>query len=300
MWKNFFYYSKSDRRIVILLSVVIVVLLGMCFFIRGDGQWWRKVVVDVDSSWFHSDTLRYLRYPKRAYSQYNIAYREDGRPVELFPFDPNTADSAHFVRLGLRRFQIQNIMKYRAHRGVWHSPSDFRRLYGLTEEKFLQLLPYITIAPRFHRKDSVRHDTSTYKPLYPVKYSEPTVVDLNACDTSALMCVPGIGSGYARQIVAYRERLGGFYSVDQLSDVKGLSSDVKTWFVVQHPRIRRINLNKLSLNQLRSHPYINFYQARVIVEHRRKHGPLLSLSDVALYEEFSSNDIERLSHYVEF
>ncbi|MBR6285979.1 MAG: helix-hairpin-helix domain-containing protein [Bacteroidaceae bacterium] len=297
MWKDYFYYSRSDRRIIVLLSFVINILAVLCLFVRKDGK---VNVVQASPVTYKNDSSRFHRYPKFEKRKYDIAHREDGRPVELFPFDPNTADSSQLARLGLRRFQIRNIYKYRAHKGVWHEPMDFSRLYGLSEEKFLQLLPYITIASKFHRKDSVKRDTAQFKPLYTVKYDEPTIVDLNLCDTSVLKRVPGIASGFARQIVAYRERLGGFYSVAQLSDIKGLSSESQRWFVVNKPALRKINLNKLSLNQLKSHPYINFYQARVITEHRRKHGPLSGLDDLSLYEEFSKVDIERLKHYAEF
>lgn len=37
-------------------------------------------------------------------------------------------------------------MKYRQRRGRWRSPDDLRRLYGLSEEDFQRLRPYIRIA----------------------------------------------------------------------------------------------------------------------------------------------------------
>jgi DNA uptake protein ComE-like DNA-binding protein len=61
-----------------------------------------------------------------------------------------------------------------------------------------------------------------------------------------------------------------------------------------------MNLNKLTLNQLRRHPYINFYQARAICDYSRLKGPLQSLGQLRLLNDFTPTAIERLQPYVEF
>jgi DNA uptake protein ComE-like DNA-binding protein len=72
------------------------------------------------------------------------------------------------------------------------------------------------------------------------------------------------------------------------------------WFKLEDEIQRKIDINKVGLEELRAHPYLNFYQAKVIVEHRRKKGPIKSLSQLALYEEFTEKDLERLSAYISF
>ena len=72
------------------------------------------------------------------------------------------------------------------------------------------------------------------------------------------------------------------------------------WFALGDESIRKLEINKASLEQLRSHPYLNFYQAKAIVEHRRKRGDIKSLSQISLYEEFTEKDLQRLSAYVSF
>ena len=61
-----------------------------------------------------------------------------------------------------------------------------------------------------------------------------------------------------------------------------------------------MNVNKLTLNELKRHPYLNFYQARAINDYRRLKGPLKSLDDLSLLPDFTPQDIERLRPYVEF
>ena len=152
------------------------------------------------------------------------------------------------------------------------------------------------------RKDTVKQRQSLPKKEYvkAFKYPEGTLVDVNSADTTELKKIPGIGSGIAGSIVRYRERLGGFYALSQLEEVKHVTPELLDWFKLEHDSIQKLKINKAGLDKLRAHPYLTFYQAKVIVEHRRKKGPIKSLSQLALYEEFTEKDLERLSAYISF
>ena len=159
----------------------------------------------------------------------------------------------------------------------------------------------------FPKKKPQRKDTVKQRQFLPkkdyvkaFKYPEGTLVDVNSADTTELKKIPGIGSGIAGSIVRYRERLGGFYALSQLKEVKYVTPDLLKWFKLGNDSIRKVEVNKAGLDILRAHPYLNFYQAKVIIEHRRKKGPIKSLSQLALYEEFTEKDLNRLSAYVSF
>ena len=224
------------------------------------------------------------------------------RREELFAFDPNTADSTALLRLGLQPWQVRSIYKYRARGGVYRHPDDFARLYGLTAGQFRRLRPYIRISPDFlpalqavapapARRDSLR---------YPLKLKPGETVELNGADTAELRRVPGIGPYYARAIVRYGERLGGYVSTTQLDEIEGFPPEAKPYFTISRPNPRRLNLNELPLSRLRRHPYISFYQAKAIVDYRRQHGRLRSLADLRLSRDFPPEAISRLEPYVEF
>lgn len=136
--------------------------------------------------------------------------------------------------------------------------------------------------------------------LYPSKYSEGTVVDLNRADTTELRRIPGIGPVFSRRIVAYRELLGGYARVEQLREVYGLEDDFSQWFTIKTPPYRRLNLNRLGVKELVRHPYLTYAQARAIVNHRKQFGRIDSLSQLSLYEEFSAEELKRIEPYVEF
>ena len=127
-----------------------------------------------------------------------------------------------------------------------------------------------------------------------------TELNLNHADTTELKKIPGVGSGIARSIVNYRQRLGGFYRIEQLQEIHLDYRQLQAWFTITPSEIRRINLNRVGIERLRNHPYINFYQAKALVEYRKKKGILHNLKPFALYEEFTESDLERLSHYVCF
>ena len=163
-------------------------------------------------------------------------------------------------------------------------------------------LSYQSDVRKKQRKDTVRQKDSLPKKEYvkAFKYPEGALVNVNLADTVELKKIPGIGSGIAGNIVRYRERLGGFYALSQLEEVKHVTPELLKWFKLENDSIRKMEINKMSLDKLRAHPYLNFYQAKVIIEHRRKKGQIKSLSQLALYEEFTEKDLERLSAYISF
>lgn len=135
---------------------------------------------------------------------------------------------------------------------------------------------------------------------YQVKLKAGEHVVLNTADTTQLKMVPGIGSYFARKVVQYGERLGGYVSVDQLDEIENFPLDAKDYLVIENAQPHKLNVNTLSLNDLKKHPYINFYQARAITDYRRLHGPLKSLQDLRLSKDFPPEVIERLTPYVEY
>jgi DNA uptake protein ComE-like DNA-binding protein len=136
------------------------------------------------------------------------------------------------------------------------------------------------------------------------KFPAGTVVELNEADTVLLMRIPGIGPSFAKRITAYRKVLGGFHRIEQLQEIYGmyeeLYAQIAPYFNINPENIVCIPVNKASLEQLRAHPYLNFYQAKAIVELRKKRGQLTGIEDLQLLEEFTPEDWLRISSYLAF
>ena len=295
MIRDFFYLQKSDRKVILTLLGVIVVALGIIFLTGGEQK---------DKTAMGDSLIRDHKSVDKGKSYYYVAPKH----VERFAFDPNTADSTQLLRLGLQPWQVRNIYKYRAAGGVYRKPEDFAKLYGLTVKQYRELEPYIRISSDYlpastlvrqesksqsEVRDSARHH-------YPVKIRETERVVLNTADTTALKTVPGIGSYFAKRIVQYGQRLGGYVSIDQLDEIENFPQEAKSYLVVESSPPHKLNVNQLSLDELKRHPYINFFQAKVITDYRRLHGPIKSLQDLRLSKDFPPEAIERLLPYVAY
>lgn len=291
--RDFFYINKSDRRVfvaLLLLGLVAFVAVGILDDDVSDEETAQPV-----AGWQRGSQ----RQPKS-----EPYYQTEARRVERFPFDPNTADSTQLLRLGLQPWQVRNIYRYRASGGIYRSKDDFARLYGLTVKQYRELEPYIRISSDYQPASTlVSSAADNYRDtlFHTSKIREGETVGLNVLDTAMLQRVPGIGSYYARRIVAYGQRLGGYVSVEQLNEIDDLPADVKKYVrVTGEAHVRQLAINHLSLNELRRHPYINYYQARAIVDYRRQHGTITDLQQLSLLPDFSPEAIARLRPYVSY
>ena len=303
--------NRNDRRVLIVTIITGVLILLGIFLLGEDTSSPGKS--NISGNPRDSRHTRYSRDP-------GMSYTVPVRQPETFYFDPNTADSTQLLRLGLQSWQVRNIYKYRARGGVYRKKEDFARLYGLTVKDYRRLEPYIRISEDYlpavtlvrkrggedkdDRNYSVYSNYSENKKRdsvrYPVKLREGEHLVLNTADTSLLRQVPGIGSYYAKEIVRYGKWLGGYVSVDQLDEIDHFPKESKKYFVITHANPRKLNVNKLSIQQLRRHPYINFYQAKAITDYRRLHGDIKSLNDLRFSSDFTEADIRRLIPYVEY
>lgn len=294
MIREFFYLQKSDRKVILTLLVVIVSVFTMIFLTGGDST---------ESTAQQKDSSQSRTNKNYIYDSYTP------KKVERFTFDPNTADSTQLLRLGLQDWQVRNIYKYRAAGGIYRKPLDFAKLYGLTVKQYRELEPYIRISndylpastlvnekESYTRKDT--KDSVTYQ--RPSKIKETEHIVLNTADTTSLMTIPGIGPYYARKIIQYGNRLGGYVSVDQLDEIDDFPTEAKKYLVINTPSPKKLNINQLSLKELKRHPYINFYQAKAITDYRRLHGSIHSLNELRLLKDFSPEVIKRLTPYVAY
>lgn len=304
MWKDFFYFTHTERQGIIVLVVLILAVLTIGHFVsktnKGDEvAQIKKEIFQKEYSYFMK-TIRQdsaLEYERKEYYDF---YHKHSK-VELIPFDPNKADSFTLVKTGMYPWMVKNILRYRLKGGKFYKPEDLKKIYGMTNTLYDKLSPYLYIESKEYKKDTInlllsskiRKDT-----LY--KYPTGTKIDLNHSDTTELKKIPGIGSGISKMIIGYRKKLGNYYSVNQLKEINLNVEKLKPWFIVNRFETIRININKSSIRELMRHPYINFYQAKVIVEYVKKKGNIQSLKQLRLLEEFNAEDFERLEPYIGF
>lgn len=313
--KDFFYFSKSQRiGIIVLLSLIVLTLAGGILLpyifpkkemvvdekFMAEAKEFKSTLKDREPTWTdYSKNSNYTRYDRKFNKEENSHYK-------LFTFDPNTADSADFVRLGLKPFIAKNILNYRRKGGKFKNADGFAKVYGISPEKLEELKPYISV------KEDVKNITEDKGRVAEDKTSTATiskkqniVLELNSADTASLKLIKGIGTSFAKRIVSYRNILGGYASVEQLKEVYGMKPEmyeqIRNSFTVNPSGIRKININTASIEKLKSHPYLrDFEKAKAVYEYRRKKVKLKSIDDLKVLDELNEDDLRKMEPYLEF
>ena len=218
---------------------------------------------------------------------------DESPPAQLFYFDPNTISAEGWKQLGLRSKTIGTILKYLSKGGRFYDALDLKKIYGLRAEEYGRLEQYIRInkpatdgeaivkkrAPYYAREQSDQRQPSNN-----IRPPSKRIIDINTADTTDWINLPGIGSKLAARIVTFRERLGGFYDIEQIRETYGLADSTFQKILPllakgDHP-IKKININTATPEILKQHPYIKWNLASAIIRYREQHGPFTSLESL--------------------
>lgn len=309
MWKDYFYFSKGQRSgIIILICLILFVIvlntLLPLFYKKTEpaiNQDFLTEVQEFNRSLVLRDSLwkqKYEQNYQNRYRNYPLLTQQNNREnYSLFGFNPNTADSVTFIKLGLKPYVASNIIRFRKKGGSFKTTDSFSKVYGLSSEKFNELEPYIEIT------DNKSANIDSTK-LVVEKKVQNMLVELNSADTTELMKIRGIGRFLAKGIVRLRDQLGGFVSVEQVREVYGMKDEnfdkIKSSLKVNTTNIRKTNVNIASVEKLNAHPYLNFYQSKAIYELRRKKGKLKNCDELLSLSELNAETIEKIKPYLVF
>jgi competence protein ComEA len=219
--------------------------------------------------------------------------------TRTFPFDPNVASKEDFISLGFSKSYSNRIAAYRAKGGKFHIKSDLLKIHGADTALYQNLYSFINL-PELRGPNNLSASNERIIGMDKINFKKS---DLNEADTTQLMKVYGIGKKLSERIIKYRDRLGGFISIEQLKEVYGLDSallsDLGARFLVYanyEPHL--IPLNNATGKELSSHPYLSFKLANAIVAYRFQHGKFDSLDDLAKVQLMTEADIKRIRPYL--
>lgn len=306
MWKDFFYFSKGQRTGIIVLICLIIITIIATFLLpylipqkTSSENEFVDEALRFEQTLVSRDSLRRAQWEQKYDSLYQHAKPEakTAEKYSLFTFDPNTADSVTFVKLGLKSFVASNILKFRVKGGNFRTPESFSKVYGISPEKFNELKPYITIT---ESKQLVKDSIKTTSPTK----IKNLIVELNSADTTELLKVYGIGRGFAKAIVRFRQQTGGFVSVEQLRELYGMTDDnfnkISPSCRVNLELVKKIQINTASVERLNAHPYLNFYESKAIYEYRRRKGKIKTPEELKSIPELKPEVIHKIQPYFSF
>lgn len=198
---------------------------------------------------------------------------------ELFRFDPNTLPAEGWQKLGLNDRTIRILINYRNKGGRFYKPEDLKKVWTMPVGFYDRIKDLVSIPPV--EKTSYPIFTSTQ---YPREERKIQPVNINEADTAAFIALPGIGPVLAGRIINFRNKLGGFNSVDQVGETYGLPDStfqkLRPYFTMNERGVRKININTATKDELAAHPYIDWKLSNAMVEYRNQHGLYRSLDDL--------------------
>ncbi|NTE00074.1 helix-hairpin-helix domain-containing protein [Agrobacterium tumefaciens] len=222
------------------------------------------------------------------------------RAENLFNFDPNTLNVEGWQSLGLSFKQAKSIVNYTDKGGKFYKPEDLKKMYVISPERYIKLMPYIQIEKNItgYPHENVVYEKKVYlkKPLQ--------IIDINTADSAQLDEVKGIGGAFATRILKYRERLGGFHKKEQLMEVYGLDSvkynEIKDQISMSTVTLKVININTAVFNDLKTNPYLSYKQINAIIQYRKQHGNYINISDLKKIAILNQKVIDQIAPYFSF
>lgn len=289
--RAFFGFSRTETNAFLILLPLIIVIL----FSGPVLQWWAtRHPVDHSADERSLDSIvQALRWdvPDSVNKQSAVA------EIEFSQFDPNIISAEEFEQLGLPPFIALRITRFREKGGVFRKAEDLQKIYGLDSSWFASAKPWIKIAP------SVAISSPAKRTSEETKESTKTLLDINEADSIQLVNVYGIGPTLSRRIRTFRDKLGGFVSLDQLREVYGLDTaaqrELKKKFEIRDDFLpKKININTASAELLSTHPYIKRKEANAIVAFRMQHGDLTSFDQLREIKLLTPEWIDKVLPYL--
>jgi DNA uptake protein ComE-like DNA-binding protein len=153
-----------------------------------------------------------------------------------------------------------------------------------------------------NKKDFIDRSSVNYS-SYSYTRKIPENLDINRADSSVWVRLPGIGIKLAARIIHFRDKLGGFYSVEQLRETFGLADStflkIRPYLHMDPIALRRIDLNGADLETLQAHPYIRRDLAEAIIRYREQHGGFDSVAELRQLARMDQEKFLELRPYLE-
>lgn len=275
--KDYFQFNKKERNGILLLSCLLLLLILFYQFSHLLKQESRT-----DFSSFEK-ALAELEYEQEP----TIEKQKDS----LFYFNPNTLADKGWLVLGLPSTKLSVLRNFQKSGAIFKTKTDLKHCFAITDAFYEKVEKYISI-PEIKKTET------------PINKTKKTnqIVELNQADSLQLISINGVGPFYAKQILKYRKELGGFRNYDQLTEIWGLENleiqKLKQQTSIDTLHIRKVNVNTIELEQLKLHPYLNYKQAKMILNYRKQHGDFKQVKDIRKIKPISPELFRKIAPYL--
>lgn len=293
--KSFSSFSKKELNgVFLLISLIIIVLASPWFF---------KRLAKVQSYDFENFKMEAKSFKNASKLNLVNDVKLNIAKIRYFNFDPNSISDSEWAQLGLSDKQIKVLRNYVNKGGKFLKNDDLKRIYSITESQYQLLEPYIRI-PERELKSKYPEKKHVIKPNNLSVKAQLPIIELNAADSLQLLKIRGIGPAFASRIIRFRNRLGGFYKLEQLQEVYGIDSlkfsQIKDQIRVDADLIQKINVNTATFEQFKKQPYLSYKQINALIQYRRQHGNFKTIDDLKKIVVLNEEIIRKIEPYFTF
>ena len=282
-----FVISKRSKR---GLLVLILASLGLIFFPRVYMFFQKEEAFVINSEQIAEFERTHKKFEKRNYSNYYSKKKKYKAPDSKF--NPNTYTLSDWINLGLSEKQSVVILKFTA-RGIY-TEEDLKRIFVIPDVLFELIRDSVVYPERFQNSPNQESFKKQAKQI--------TLINLNTADTTEFMKIYGIGAFYAKQIIRYREKLGGFFKKEQLLEVWKMTPEaydkIKDHVFISEKDVKRININSVTIEELKVHPYLKWNQANSIIKMRIQRNGFKNIEEIKESVLIDSETYEKLFPYL--
>jgi len=286
------YISKRNRQALVLVIILSIVIVYIPRILSALDTSEATIKISESEIAETKNKIATFRKNKKAYSKYNF---ENKSRYHLPPtkFDPNKYTLNEWMQLGLSEKQANVVLKFTS-RGI-KSNEELQRVFVISDELF-ELIKDSTYYPTFEKSDKPikKTDTKTEKPKI--------LVELNTASQEDLIKIPGVGESFAKWIINYRARLGGFTKIEQLLEVWKIDvekyAQIEPFVTVNSNQISKLKLNSITVEELKKHPYLNWNTANSIIKIRDRKKGFTSIEDIKESVLIDEECFEKLKPYL--
>ena len=282
-----FVISKRSKR---GLLVLILASLGLIFFPRVYMFFQKEEALVINSEQISEFERTHKKFEKRNYSNYYSKKKKYKAPDSKF--NPNTYSLSDWMNLGLSEKQSVVVLKFTS-RGIY-SEQDLKRIFVIPDILFELIRDSVVYPERFQNSPNQESFKKQAKQI--------TLINLNTADTTEFIKIYGVGAFYAKQIIRYREKLGGFFKKEQLFEVWKMTTDaydkIKDHVFISEKDVKRININSVTIEELKVHPYLKWNQANSIIKMRIQRNGFKNIEEIKESVLIDSETYEKLFPYL--
>ncbi len=286
--KSLFNFSKDQRKgIIILFFIIISLQLVYCFAdfnaphqVSEQEQQWISLQNKLDKN-IELNT-------KQGYKEYS--------------YNPNFISDFKAYKLGMSLTEINHLHLFRQQGKFANSPKEFQAVTGISDSLLAAIAPNFKFPDWVNNPHTSRFSKFKWKEF--PKKETLKILDVNQATKEDLMKVVGIGDAISDRILKQKEILGGFVSMDQMTEVWGLTPEViaelDKYFIVEYlPNLKKININNASIKELGQFYYFKYPISKSIVTYRSMNGDL-KIEDLSNIKGFPVDKLKIIALYLEF